>query len=158
MFWSAELTPEPRLRKADEKNHVEREGRLSPDGKMLAYTSDETDRFEVYVRPFPNPGTKVPISNGGGHNPVWRFDGKEVVFLSADRFLTSVILKNAGNSDVSIVRTERLFQLSGTQVNGGLGTRTFWDMSPDGKTFFVAEDRERQPPVVITDWTAGLDR
>jgi WD40 repeat protein len=157
LFWTAELTPEPTLHKVPVKAYVEREGRLSPDGSMLAYSSDESGAFEVSVRTFPKAESKVVISRGGGRNPVWRGDSNEVVFLSGDRFLTSVTLKNS-NSGISIEKTERLFQLPGTQLSGGVGTRPFWDMTPDGRTFFVAEDRERQPPTVITDWTAGVNR
>src|SRR5262249_38940792 len=56
-------------------------GRFSPDGKWVAYQSNESGRSEVYVQPFPGPGAKFQISTDGGANPLWRRDGKELFFL-----------------------------------------------------------------------------
>jgi Tol biopolymer transport system component len=58
--------------------------RFSPDGRWLAYSSDESGQDEVYVRPFPGPGGRVQISADGGTEPVWSPDGKKVFYRSAD--------------------------------------------------------------------------
>ena len=68
----------------------ERGGRLSPDGRWLAYSSDESGRLEVYVRPFLPPGGSRLISTGGGVEPLWRSDGKELFYLSPERRVMSV--------------------------------------------------------------------
>ena len=60
------------------------QARLSPDGQWLAYASDESGRFEVFVRSFPTPGRQLPISGGGGMQPEWRRDGKELFYISAE--------------------------------------------------------------------------
>ncbi len=57
---------------------------LSPDGRWLAYNSDESGQTEVYVRPFPGPGGRMPVSVGGGSRPVWAHDGREIFYLAED--------------------------------------------------------------------------
>ena len=61
----------------------ETQAQLSPDGRWLAYASDESGTSEVYVQPFPSSGGKWQISSGGGRQPRWRHDGKELFFLTA---------------------------------------------------------------------------
>ena len=60
---------------------------LSPNGKWLAYASDESGRFEVYVTAFPDPGGKWQVSNGGGGSPSWSADGKQLYYDVADRLM-----------------------------------------------------------------------
>ena len=68
-------------------------GELSPNGKWLAYISDESGRFEAYVTAFPGPGGKWQVSNGGGFNPSWSEDGKHLYYTSGDK-LMSVPIQN----------------------------------------------------------------
>ena len=151
-IWLAELRPEWKVSRPAEKAYTEREGRFSPDGRLIAYTSDESGKFEVYIRSFPSGDRKIPISRSGGSMPVWRRDGKEIVFLSIDRFLTSVTLDVSANNSVSVAKIEPLFQVPGVQLNGAFGIHPWWDMTPDGESFVIAEDQERQPLVVLTNW------
>ena len=73
----------------------ETQGRLSPDGRWLAYTSDESGRQEVYVRPFLRPGGAQLISTGGGMQPIWRkTDGKELFYLSPERRVMSASVQS----------------------------------------------------------------
>jgi serine/threonine-protein kinase len=74
---------------------------LSPDGSWLAYTSDESGTYEVYVRAFPNPGGKWQISNGGGAYPVWSQDGRELLFRSLDSRFMVVNYTRQGDSFVA---------------------------------------------------------
>src|SRR5205814_2577723 len=76
--------------------------RLSPDGKWLAYSSDEIGRYEVYVQTFapdsgsqPNGRGKWPVSTNGGTRPVWSRDGKELYFISADRKMMAITVNNS---------------------------------------------------------------
>jgi len=71
--------------------------RFSPDGKWIAYTSDESGQDEVYVQPFPKGGDKLPVSIGGGREPYWRGDGKEIFYLSVDRKLMAVAVQATGS-------------------------------------------------------------
>jgi Tol biopolymer transport system component len=61
---------------------------LSPNGKWLAYQSDESGRYEVYVTAFPGPGGKWQVSNGGGGSPSWSHDGKQLYYTIADKLMT----------------------------------------------------------------------
>ena len=72
-------------------------GRFSPDGKWVAYTSDETGRDQVYVVPFPGPGGKWQVSSDGGSQPRWRRDGTELFYLARDRRLMSVPITQGAN-------------------------------------------------------------
>jgi dipeptidyl aminopeptidase/acylaminoacyl peptidase len=67
--------------------------RFSPDGRWLAYASDESGRFEIYVEPFPEHGDKIRISTSGGTQPLWRKDGKELFYLAPDGSLTAIAIK-----------------------------------------------------------------
>lgn len=112
------------------------QGQFSPDGHWLAYTSNESGQSEIYVVPFPpNPaGGKWLVSRGGGVQPRWRHDGKELFYISPDWKMMAV--------DVSISPT---FQ-SGTphplfdtdMVDTGIRTGPIsWDIAPDGKRFLI---------------------
>jgi hypothetical protein len=69
-------------------------GVLSPNGKWLAYFSDESGRSEVYVTAFPGPGGKWQLSNGGGGNPSWSADGKQLYYTNVDKLMV-VAIQNA---------------------------------------------------------------
>ena len=71
--------------------------KLSPDGRWIAYVSDESGREQVYVQSFPEHGGKWQISNGGGEQPLWRRDGRELFYLSGDRKLMAVEVKGDAN-------------------------------------------------------------
>src|SRR5262245_3984313 len=73
----------------------ERQGQFSPDTRWIAYTSDESGTYEVYVRRFPGGGSKWQVSTGGGAQPRWRRDGKELFFLGLDGKLMAVEVKTA---------------------------------------------------------------
>jgi hypothetical protein len=68
----------------------ERDGQFSPDGRWVAYRSNKSGRFEVYVQPLQSPGGKSQISTNGGTQPRWRRDGKELFYISLDYKLTAV--------------------------------------------------------------------
>ena len=75
---------------------------ISPDGRWMAYTSDESGRREIYVRRFPEGSGQVRISKGGGEQPRWRRDGKELFFMSADGTLTSVSIKESPYDECTV--------------------------------------------------------
>src|SRR3989441_3126013 len=71
----------------------EREGQFSSDGKWIAYQSNESGRFEIYVQPFPGPGGKFQISNNGGAQPRWNKDDKEIFYVSSDSKMMAAPVK-----------------------------------------------------------------
>ena len=104
---------------------------LSPDGRWLAYTSNESGRWEVYVRPFPNTQTaKWQVSTNGGGDPLWAHSGRELFYSSASNFATAVQVI-PGISFVTGKRAE-LFNVS----NYG-GGPTSWALTPDDSRFVM---------------------
>ncbi len=136
----------------------EPDGRFSPDGRRVAYVSDESGRYEVYVRSFlpgppPSPGeSKWLISNNGGHNPMWRQDGKELYYIDLDGKLMVVSLAAGSEFEAGVPKT--LFQAP----PGAAGAR--WAPSPDGKRFLflVPEAQEAAPLTLVLNWQSGLKK
>jgi Tol biopolymer transport system component len=110
--------------------------RISPDGRWVAYTSDESGRAEVYLDSYPRPRRRVTISSGGGAHPVWRGDGRELYYWR-DGGLVAVRLgaSEGGAPPASGVQTV-LFR-----APYHIGVSTMYDVSPDGERFVIA----RQP-------------
>jgi serine/threonine protein kinase/Tol biopolymer transport system component len=125
--------------------------RFSPDGRWLAYNSNETGRSEVYVVPFPGPGGRVPVSTAGGDNARWRRDGKEIFFLAWNTLMAAEVTANGSRFEVGAV--QRLFEVP--MVNG------YWpyDVSPDGQRFLVnTMEGAVAPLTIVVNWPAGLEK
>ena len=123
--------------------------RISPDGKWLAYSSNESGRNEVYVQSFPEPGWKVLISNVGGEQPIWKNDGTELFYLEGGRRLMAVPIDMGGVPDPGLPKL--LFE---TPIIGGVG-RYHYDVSADAERFIAivpVEDAATTPLQVILDW------
>jgi len=127
-------------------------GNFSPDGRLVAYTSNESGRFEVYVETFPRSDRKWSVSTNGGYEPRWRADGREIYYLSEDRKLMAV----AVGAGPSFGIPKPLFQ---TRVPTGVtANRTHYVPSRDGQRFLVntASDAVASPITVVVNWTARL--
>jgi Tol biopolymer transport system component len=135
-------------------------GALSPDGKWVAYTSDETGNEQVYIQHFESrPATagmnktsvgKWRISTDGGTAPRWRADGKELFYLNADRNIMS-----------TTVRTGQTFEAAiPVPVFASSVDISDYDVTPDGKRFLVAilswELRGSEPVTVVSNWSHTL--
>jgi hypothetical protein len=132
---------------------------FSPDGKWVAYTSDESGQHQVFVRSFPDPGrAKHQVSNEAAAYPRWRRDGRELYFV--DRLnrvsMTPVDLRSGFTSG----RPTALFEIPRTaDVAGGVTLGAVLDVSPDGQRFVVVVPRAVTAGVTLTvavDWMAGL--
>ena len=135
---------------------VEIEPQLSPNGRWLAYTSDESGRLEVFVRPFRAPGGAWLISTGGGSDPRWRSDGLELFYLSPDRALMVVSVGAAGRFDASAPRA--LFQ---TRTSGplGLGVRFNYAVGAGGRRFLInadPPDAVPSPIEIVLNWSVNV--
>jgi Tol biopolymer transport system component len=127
---------------------------FSPDGKWIAYISDESGRFELYVQPFPGPGGKWQISKGGGLPARWRADGRELFYVSFDRKLMAVDVKAGDTFENAVPRV--LFE-SRIKVYPGWQ----FDVTPDGQRFLIDSDlveASSAPITLVLNWTAGVKR
>ena len=127
----------------------EMQGQISPDLRWLAYTSFETGHAEVYVRSLSNANRRWQISAGGGSDPRWRGDSRELFYISADSRLTAVPFEGAPAAP------RALFAVRVTPP--GLPYLSNYDVTADGQRFLVktpVHDLSSAPIHVITDWTA----
>ena len=105
---------------------------FSPDGRWIAYQSDESGRYEVYVRPFPGPGEKWQVSTGGGTLPLWSRDGRELYFESPDtRIMVADCMVQA-----STFASGKPRPWSETPIRD-IGGISNYGLAPDGKRFAV---------------------
>src|SRR5262245_48420703 len=89
------LAPDGTSRQILERPGRKRSGRFSPDGKWIAYVSDETGEYQVYVAPYPGPGASIPVSTTGGLSPVWSGDGRELYFRLGSRVMRAPVSRDA---------------------------------------------------------------
>jgi Tol biopolymer transport system component len=128
---------------------------FSPDGRWVAYASSESGRPEIYVQSFPLAGGKWQVSTGGGAQPHWRRDGKELFFMAPDRKLMAVDVKLGSTFEMGTPAP--LFQ---TQVSGSTSPNRY-DTSANGQRFLVnssVQESVRTPLVVILNWAAGIKK
>ena len=135
-------------------------GVFSPDGRWVAYVSDESGRSEVYVQAFPPSGGKWQISNGGGILPLWRRDGKEMFFVVpfVGR-LMAVEVKTASQFEAGVPKL--LFQKPLALTHGTTGSGTHYGVSADGQRFLLnlpIQEAAPSPITVVLNWTAGLKK
>jgi eukaryotic-like serine/threonine-protein kinase len=136
------------------------QAQFSPDGHWVAYTSNESGTKEVYVQPFPSPsGGKWPVSSGGGSQPRWRRDGKELLYFAPDNMLMAVSVAAVGGTFQPGV-PKPLFRaavLGGT--GGGPSSSWRWDISPDGQRFLIntaLEEGATAPVTMVLNWDSAL--
>ena len=128
--------------------------KFSPDGRWVAYGSEESQRSEVYVSPFSRPGGKRQISTNGGIKPRWGRDGKEIFYLSPEGQLMATEVRISGET-VEVGATHALF--------GGIptGNSYVYEISPDGQRILAAVARVQkssEPITLVQNWAAGLKK
>jgi dipeptidyl aminopeptidase/acylaminoacyl peptidase len=128
--------------------------KLSPDGKWLAYGSNESKRNEIYVVSFPTPEGKFQISTDGGRIPVWSRDGRELYFISADNKMMAVKINTAGGKFQAGV-PQPLFDVHMVE-----SVAPNFDISKDGRFLIptVVGEASNAPMTVVLNWQAGLKK
>jgi hypothetical protein len=134
----------------------EAQARVSPDGRWIAYTSDESGRPEVYVQRFPEAGERIGVSAGGGAQPTWRGDGRELFYVDLDRRLMSVPMQPGAHIVAGEPRP--LFELPSYGFEIFYGVRNVYDVAPDGSRFLVLtrDEREASSLTVVTNFASAL--
>ena len=135
-----------------------RNAQLSPDGKFVAYSSNETGGWEVYVTPFPAPTSKWQVSHGGGEEPRWRRDGKELFYLSPEGTLMAAKV-NLGSSFEAMTPVA-LFQSRRRQKISSQDVFTY-AVSNDGDRFLfntIVDRRQATPLWIMQNWSSQLNK
>jgi Tol biopolymer transport system component len=137
------------------------QGQFSPDGRWVAYASNETGRYEIYIASFPDAGGKWQISTDGGITPRWRHDGQELFYVAPDnRMMAAPIHIAADARTVSAGAPVALFAsrlTTGNTGSGGYTSRAQYAVAPDGRFLLnVIADDAASPISIVQNWTAGL--
>ena len=114
----------------------ERAAKFSPDGRYVAYVSDESGEWEVYVRPFPQGGRRSTVSSNGGTQPRWSRDGKELFYVEGS---TLVAVSVSSGATFSVGSARRLFEHPGLPDSPGTLSYPKYDVSADGRQFVLPE-------------------
>lgn len=130
---------------------------FSPDGRWMTYTSDESNRTEVYVRPFPGPGMKYLVSSEGGEEPVWARNGKQLFYRWGDQMWVVDVRTDGG---FAASKPRLLFEKPG--YSAAFPIRTY-DLSLDGQRFLMIKEEQRKPTpvtemILVQNWFEELKR
>jgi Tol biopolymer transport system component len=130
---------------------------FSPDGRWIAYTSDESNRTEVYVRPFPGPGMKDLVSSEGGEEPVWARNGKQLFYRWENKIWVVDVRTDGG---FAATKPRLLFEKPGYAAAFPIRT---YDLSLDGQRFLMVKEGQRKPTpvtemILIQNWFEELKR
>ena len=134
----------------------EQDASFSPNGRWMAYASNESGRYEVYVQPFLGSGGKWQISTDGGREPLWARSGRELFYRSGEKMMVADVI------------TQPRFQAAGSRVlfQGPYETTSSasanYDVSADGQRFLMVQPSEQWPAVtelnVVLNWFEELKR
>jgi hypothetical protein len=131
--------------------------RFSPDGRWVAYGSNESGRWEIYVTSFPDAHGKWQISNGGGDQPKWRSDGRELFYITPDGKIMAAPVTVGANFDAGTVSV--LFQANPREMVA-TSEQVTYDVSKDGERFLINTRLKTgtTPMSIVLNWTAKLTR
>uniref|UniRef100_Q01TY9 Serine/threonine protein kinase n=1 Tax=Solibacter usitatus (strain Ellin6076) TaxID=234267 RepID=Q01TY9_SOLUE len=130
------------------------ESQVSPNGKWIAYVSNESGKSEVFVQNFPPAGGKWPISTAGGMEPQWSRDGSELFYIQDSQLMAVFVKDTGGRFEAGLPKA--LFSASLP-----VGGRNRYVVSPDGKRFLVstrAEMTTSSPMMIVLNWTASIKK
>jgi serine/threonine-protein kinase len=153
-LWLLSLTGNRKPRQWLQTDFAEDEGTFSPNGRWIAFVSDQTGQPEVWVRPFAGPGSPIRVSPSGGHDPVWSPNGNELFYQSTGKLMSVEI--TATDDEIRVKSQRELFQ--GGFVPYQAGTPRTYDVARDGR-FLMIEPNETTSPaslVLVRNWFEEL--
>ena len=156
-IWTVRLGEPDSARPFLETRFDEHEATFSPDGRWIAYVSDETGRDEVFVRSFPDSGAKWSVSAGAGREPLWSPDGKKLYYRGPAELMVVTV---ETRPSFSVSRPQAVVEDSFERFPGQPGFRGY-DISPDGERFLVLESGEQteyDTIHVVLNWFEELER
>jgi hypothetical protein len=163
-LWALPLAGERKSFPVAQTPFDEAAGQFSPDGRWVAYQSNESGPVQIYVRPFPGLGDKWQVSTAGGSQPRWRRDGKELFYVAPDARLMAVsIAVGADSQTVEAGAPVPLFATrlaSGSNIPGGVMSKPQYAVASDGRFLMnVAVEGATAPPItVVLNWDAALKK
>ncbi len=142
-----------------QEKYFEKDPQISPDGRWMAYASNESGKYEVYVRPFPevNKG-KWQVSTNGGNTPLWSPAGRELYYHVGDAAMAVPVETEPTfkpGKPTALFRGTNIRFVSGIDMNDF----TYWDISPDGKRFLMLKDAAVEGPRkinIVLNWFEEL--
>jgi serine/threonine protein kinase/Tol biopolymer transport system component len=147
------LRGQPRPRPVVSTPAFEGGAQFSPDGHWMAYASDESGQMQVYVRPFPGPDRRWPVSTQGGTQPLWNRNGKEIFYRIGNKMM---VVDVSGGVDLILSQPRQLFDQRYVFQNVSLAN---YDVSPDGQRFVMVKDETGSGRLnVVLNWTEELKR
>ncbi len=152
-LWGLKMAGERKPFPLRKTKFAELNGMVSPDGRFLAYQSNESGRVEVYVQEFPEAQSKWQVSPDGGRDPYWRADGRELYYRAPSAKLMAVPIEKGATFTAGTPQS--LFQARFALVNA----RSLYRPTPDGQRFLILAPLGRdamQPATVVLNWTSGL--
>jgi serine/threonine protein kinase len=157
--WTVRMIAEGKAVPLADSAFVETQPRFSPDGRWMLYATNETGRLEVYVRPYPGPGDKTPVSENGGRYGLWRKDGAgyEIFFLAQD----STIMAATARADATGLHVSPARPLFSFQYRRGRLDGYPYAVSPDGQKILANVLLDEAAPPTITllvNWPAAIKR
>jgi serine/threonine-protein kinase len=145
------LRGDPKLRTVVNTPAFEGGAQFSPDGQWMAYASDESGQMQVYVRPFPGPGRRVPVSTQGGTHPLWARSGKELFYRDGNKMM---MVDVSTTPDLVFSAPRQLFEQRYSFLNLTIPS---YDVSPDGQRFVMVKDESGSGRLnVVLNWAEAL--
>jgi Tol biopolymer transport system component len=129
---------------------------FSPDGRWIAYSSNESGQYQVYVQPFPPSGGKIQISRNGGGQPMWRGDGRELFFIAPDSAMMAATIDASRQFQAGVPQA-----LFASHAAGAVQGRRQYAVTKDGKRFLVLALQPAAgsaPLTVVVNWLAAVQR
>jgi hypothetical protein len=161
-IWALPMVSERKPFAVVQSSFDEIEGQFSPDGQWIAYSSNESGRYEIYIRAFPKVGEKWQVSASGGMQPRWQRDGRELFYVAPDTRLMAVTLRltpNALEASTPVALFPARLASGGNIPIAGFQARAQYAVASDGRFLLnTASDGGITSPItIVQNWTAALE-